>query len=81
MVYVSGFGFSFVFLFLWVAFIAYSFPLVWILIFVFLFLITFLPTAGYYGYTYVVDEVATVSSRPTALRPDLGDDKEGLLQI
>ena len=78
MVYVGG-GFSFVFLFLWVAFIAYSFPLVWILIFVFLFLITVVPT-GYYGYTYVVDEVATVSSRPT-VRPDLGDDKEGLLQI
>ena len=69
-VYVGG-GFSFVFLFLWVAFIAYSFPLVWILIFVFLFLITFVPTAGYYGYAYVVDEIA---------RPDLKEEKDVLLQ-
>ena len=78
-VYVGGFGFSFVFLCL--IFILFASNFWWWYFFVILFVITFLPTAGYYGYTYVVDEVATVSSRPTALRPDLGDDKEGLLQI
>ena len=75
-VYVGG-GFSFVFLLTFLIIASYNFW--WWYLFFILFWVTILPT-GYYGYTYV-DKKATVSSRPTALRPDLGDDKEGLLQI
>jgi len=75
-VYVGG-GFSLVFLLTFLIIASYNFW--WWYLFFILFWVTILPT-GYYGYTYVVDEVATVSSRPT-VRPDLGDDKEGLLQI
>ena len=78
-VYVGGFGFSFVFLLTFIIIASYNFW--WWYFFFILFCLAILPTAGYYGYTYVVDEVATVSSSPTALRPDLGDDKEVLLQI
>ena len=78
-VYVSGCGFSFVFLVAFLIIASYNFW--WWYFFFILFWVTFLPTAGYYGYTYVVDEVATVSSRPTVLRPDLGDERKGLLQI
>lgn len=83
MVYVGGFGFSFVFLVAFLIIASYNFW--WWYFFFILFVITFVPTAGYYGsslrYTYVVDKKATVSSRPTALRRDLQEDKEVLLQI
>ena len=76
-VYVGG-GFSFVFFLTFIIIASYNFW--WWYFFFILFCVAILPT-GYYGYTYVVEEVATVSSRPTALRPDLQEDKEGLLQI
>ena len=76
MVYVGG-GFSLVFLLTFLIIASYNFW--WWYFFFILFWVTILPT-GYYGYTYVVDEVATVSSRPT-VRRDLQEDKEVLLQI
>lgn len=76
-VYVGG-GFSF--LFFCLIFILFASNFWWYYFFIILFVITFVPTAGYYGYAYVVDEIATLSSKPMAFRPDLKEEKDVLLQ-
>ncbi len=66
-VYVSG-GFSLVFFLTFIIIASYNFW--WWYFFFILFWVAILPT-GYYGYAYVVDEVA---------RPDLKEEKDVLLQ-